>query len=174
MRTLARLIALSAVLALVQAGAAFGQGPGKADDLLNYKGPDRDKRLLERARQEGALTIYTSLAPTESQPLAQAFEKKYGIKVELWRAVSERIIQRAVSEAKAGRHSADVLATNGPEMEALARENILTTYFTPHAADLPPASIPKHRLWMPDRLQIFVVGFNTNPVKREEIGRAHV
>ena len=152
--------------------AVVAQGPAKPADILNYQGPDREKRLIERAKQEGALTIYTSLAPTESKPLADAFEKKYGIKVELWRAISERVIQRALSEAKAGRHTADVIATNGPEMENLAREKILATYYSPHAADLPPASIPQHRLWMPDRLQIFVVGYNTNLVKREELPKS--
>jgi len=150
-------------------GGADAQTPVKADDIFNYQGPDREKRLIEKAKLEGALTIYTSLAPTEARPMVEAFEKKYGIKVELWRAISERVIQRTVSEAKAGRHTVDVVATNGPEMELLSREKILTPYFTPHAADLPPAGIPKHRLWLPDRLQFFVVGFNTNLVKREEL-----
>lgn len=168
---LARFFALLVLAAGLQSGA-LAQGAGKPDDILGYRGPDRDKRLLERAKQEGALTIYTSLAPTESQPLAQAFEKKYGIKVELWRAISERVVQRALSEAKAGRHTADVIATNGPEMENLAREKILAQYYSPHAADLPPASIPRHGLWMPDRLQIFVVGYNTNLVKREELPKS--
>ena len=113
----------------------------------------QDAALVDRAKKEGTVTVYTSLAPTESQPMAEAFERKYGIKVELWRSQSERVVQRVVSEAKAGRNTVDVVATNGPEMEALAREKVLTTYFTPHAADLPAASIPRHRLWMPDRLQ---------------------
>jgi iron(III) transport system substrate-binding protein len=157
------------VLGGLPLGGADAQTPVKADDIFNYQGPDREKRLIEKAKLEGALTIYTSLAPTEARPMVEAFEKKYGIKVELWRAISERVIQRTVSEARAGRHTVDVVATNGPEMELLSREKILTPYFTPHAADLPPAGIPKHRLWLPDRLQFFVVGFNTNLVKREEL-----
>jgi len=157
------------VLGGLPLGGADAQTPVKADDIFNYQGPDREKRLIEKAKLEGALTIYTSLAPTEARPMVEAFEKKYGIKVELWRAISERVIQRTVSEAKAGRHTVDVVATNGPEMELLSREKILTQFFTPHAADLPPAGIPKHRLWLPDRLQFFVVGFNTNLVKREEL-----
>ena len=172
MRTLLALVVPSVLAATLLLPEAMAQGPAKAADILSYQGQDREKRLLEKAKLEGALTIYTSLAPTESQPLAQAFEQKYGIKVELWRAISERVVQRAVSEARAGRHSADVIATNGPEMESLAREGILTTYYTPHAADLPPASIPRHRLYMPDRLQIFVVGYNTNLVKREELPKS--
>jgi len=168
-RHLAASVALLIVLGGLPLGGADAQTPVKADDIFNYQGPDREKRLIEKAKLEGALTIYTSLAPTEARPMVEAFEKKYGIKVELWRAISERVIQRTVSEARAGRHTVDVVATNGPEMELLSREKILTQYFTPHAADLPPAGIPKHRLWLPDRLQFFVVGFNTNLVKREEL-----
>jgi iron(III) transport system substrate-binding protein len=160
---------LLVVLGALPLGGALAQAPAKADPIFNYQGPDREKRLIEKAKQEGALTIYTSLAPTEARPMVDAFEKKYGIKVELWRAISERVIQRTVSEAKAGRHTVDVIATNGPEMELLSRETILTQFFTPHAVDLPPAGIPKHRLWLPDRLQFFVVGFNTNLVKREDL-----
>jgi iron(III) transport system substrate-binding protein len=145
---------------------------GKPADILSYQGADRQQRLEEAARQEGTLSLYTSLAPSESKPLAAAFEKKYGVKVDLWRSQSERVVQRTVSEARAGRHTMDVIATNGPEMESVAREQILTTYFTPHAADLPPASIPKHRLWLPDRLQFFVVGYNTNLVKREDLPKS--
>jgi iron(III) transport system substrate-binding protein len=171
MRALSRSLALLALITGLLPGVAAAQG-AKPGDILLYQGADRQQRLVERAKQEGALTWYTSLAPTESQPVADAFEKKYGVKVELWRSQSERVVQRAVSEAKAGRHVVDVIATNGPEMESLAREQILTTYFTPHAADLPPASIPRHRLWLPDRLQFFVVGYNTNLVKREELPKS--
>lgn len=39
------------------------------------KAPDREAWLLERARKEGAVTLYTSLAPTESVPLMAEFEK---------------------------------------------------------------------------------------------------
>jgi iron(III) transport system substrate-binding protein len=158
------------LLAVLLPGAVLAQG--KPEDILHYQGPDREKRLLEQARKEGSVTVYTSLAPSEARPMAEAFEKKYGVKVELWRALSERVVQRAVSESKAGRPGADVIATNGPEMESLGREKVLTTFNTAHAADLPPAGIPKHRLWMPDRLQFFVVGYNTNLVKKEDLPKS--
>ena len=50
----------------------------------------------------GRVVLYTSLAPTESKPLAEAFEKKYGVKVELWRALSDQVVQRAITEARRG------------------------------------------------------------------------
>lgn len=172
MRTLLARVTLIGLATALLPAVAMAQTPARVAEVLNYQGPDRDQRLLERAKQEGTLSFYTSLAPTESKPLAEAFEKKYGVKVELWRSQSERVVQRVVSEARAGRHTVDVIATNGPEMEALAREQVLTTYFTPHEADLPAASIPRHRLWLPDRLQFFVVGYNTNLVKREDLPKS--
>ena len=119
--------------------------------------------------QEKTVVLYTSLAPTESGPLAQAFEKKTGIKVEVWRALSEKVVQRALTEARAKRYAVDVVETNGPEMEMLTREQLFAEIKSPYLADIPAAAIPKHRQWIPDRLNFFVVGYNTTKVRREEL-----
>ena len=124
---------------------------------------------VERAKREGTLVLYTSLAPTESQPLADAFEKKYGVKVTLWRALSEEVVQRVITEAKGRRYTVDVVETNGPEMEMIAREKLLAEFSSPHLADLPAHAIPTHRMWIPDRMNFFVVGYNTAKVNRAEI-----
>jgi iron(III) transport system substrate-binding protein len=125
--------------------------------------------LVDRARREGTLTLYTSLAPTESKPLADAFEKKYGVKVQLWRAQSDEVVQRVVSEAKGRRFAVDVVETNGPEMEMIAREKLLGELHSAYVADLPANAIPAHRTWFPDRMNYFVVGYNTTKVKRSDI-----
>jgi iron(III) transport system substrate-binding protein len=148
-------------------GTAHAQS--KNEEVYRYRGADRDTRLLDRAKQEGTVVLYTSLAPTESKPLAEAFEKKYGVKVELWRALSDKVVQRVITEGQAKRNSVDVVETNGPEMEMISREKLFATFESPYLADLPPQAVPKHRLWMPDRLNFFVVGYNTDKVKRSEI-----
>ena len=129
----------------------------------------QDAGLVERAKREGSVVLYTSLAPTESAPLAAAFEKKYGVKVVLWRALSDKVVQRVITEGQARRHAVDVIETNGPEMEMLAREKLLAPSQSPYLADLPPGSIPAHKTWVPDRFNFFVVAYNTNKVKRAEI-----
>jgi iron(III) transport system substrate-binding protein len=155
----ARFIAALAIAAATHASAM---------DLL-YRGADRSSRIMEQARKEGTVVLYTSLAPTESGPLAQAFEKKTGIKVELWRAISEKVVQRAVTESRARRFAFDVIETNGPEMEMMAREKLFTEFYSPHLADLPHAAIPGHGQWVPDRLNFFVVAYNTGKVRRDEL-----
>jgi iron(III) transport system substrate-binding protein len=156
---------------LLSGFAAQAQGPHEG--IFNYKGPDREQRLLAGAKKEGVAALYTSLAPNESRPLAEAFEKKYGVKVEVWRALSEQVVQRAINEAKARRYTMDVVETNGPEVEVMSRENLFSTFHSPHFADIPPSAFPKHRQWVPDRLNFFVVGYNTNRVKEGEIPKTY-
>jgi iron(III) transport system substrate-binding protein len=160
---------LFACLAALIAPVVLAQAPAKNDELLRYRGADRATRLIERAKQEGSVVLYTSLAPTESKPLAEAFEKRYGIKVDLWRALSDKVVQRVITEARANRNTVDVVETNGPEMEALAQEKLLAEVHSPYLEDLPADAIPPHRTWYPDRLNFFVVGYNTEKVKRSEL-----
>jgi iron(III) transport system substrate-binding protein len=154
---------------LAAAAGVLAQAPAGSADIFRYRGADRDARLVERAKREGSVVLYTSLAPTESTPLANAFQKQYGIKVVLWRALSDQVVQRTITEARARRNTVDVIETNGPEMEMLAREKLLAEIHSPYLADLPAGSIPAHRTWFPDRFNFYVVGFNTKRVKRAEI-----
>jgi iron(III) transport system substrate-binding protein len=158
-----------ALLCSLLASVVLAQAPAKNDAVFLYRGADREARLVQRAKSEGRVVLYTSLAPTESRPLADAFQKKYGVTVELWRALSDQVVQRVITEARGGRHSVDVVETNGPEMEMLARETVLSEIHSPHLADLPAQAIPRHRSWFPDRLNFYVVGYNTKRVQRSQI-----
>ena len=141
--------------------------------IYMYKGADREARLLEGAKKEGQLSIYTSLNTKDSGPITEAFEKKYGVKPLLWRSSSEKVLQRAVTEARAGRYAFDVLETNGPEMEAMYREKLLAEFHSPHFKDLPPAAFPKHRHYVADRFNFFTIGYNTNLVKPDEVPNSY-
>lgn len=155
-------------------GAAIAQGKSRHGDLFMYKGADRDQRVLEGARKEGTVALYTSLNLKDSVPITEAFEKKYpGVKVALWRASSEKVVQRALTEARAGRFTPDVFETNGPEMDIFYREKLLDPFYSPAFKDLPPAAFPKHRHWAADRFNFFVLGYNTNLVKPEEVPNSY-
>jgi iron(III) transport system substrate-binding protein len=151
------------------ATTALAQPAADNAAIYAYTGPDRLERLRAKAREEGTLTLYTSMATTESGPLGQAFEKKYGVKVQIWRALSENVLQRALTEARGGRRSLDVVETNAPEVEALAREDVVAPFESPYLADLPQWAIPPHRRWFSDRANLWVTGYNTAKVKRDEL-----
>jgi iron(III) transport system substrate-binding protein len=143
------------------------QGPN--DAVYQYHGADRDQQLVDKARQEGTFVWYTSMTPPESGPLAQAFEKKYGIKVDIWRASGNQVMQRTITEGQARHYAVDVIETSGAEVEMIAREKLLSQFYSPYLADLPPDAIAKSHLWVYDRFNFFVVAYNTKKFKREDI-----
>src|SRR2546425_13008110 len=66
--------------------------PGFAQDtsLLRYDGPDRAGKLVAAAQKEGWFALYTSFAEKDLPPLFVLFEKKYGVKVKVWRRSAAR------------------------------------------------------------------------------------
>jgi iron(III) transport system substrate-binding protein len=67
-------------------------------ELATYDGADRMQKLIDGAKQEGTLTIYTSAPVDDMTALTSAFTEKYGVKVEVWRGSSEDVLQRGVAE----------------------------------------------------------------------------
>ena len=168
-----RVVAL-AIAALAFALPAVGQTPAPTGiGLATYTGADRMQRLIDGAKKEGEVSIYTSAPTDDMKALGDLFEKKYGVKVRVWRASSENVLQRGVTETRANRNTADIFETNGPEMEALAREKILTPVNSPSLNDLIPEAKFKHGAWVGSRLNIFSFAYNTNAVKKDELPKKY-
>jgi iron(III) transport system substrate-binding protein len=162
-------LALALLTAACGSSAPSETGGVTVAELAAYDGPDRIERLIAGAKQEGALTLYTSAQTADLGPVVEAYEKKYGIRATIWRAGSEAVLNRAIQEARAGRHTVDVVETNGPEMESLSREQILQAIRSPHHADLIEPAIRPHGEWTGSRLNVFVQAYNTKMVKKEDL-----
>ena len=159
----------SFLLCLAVAIPAFAQDAS----LLRYEGADRLQKVLPAAKKEGALLLYTSFAEKDLPPLTAAFEKRYGIKVNVWRAASEKVLQRAVIETNAGRHDFDVVHTSALEMEALYREKILQPVAPAHGVELLAGAVRPHRGWIATYLSFWVQAYNTNLVRKDELPRTY-
>jgi len=109
----------------------------------------QDPAVVDRARKEGAVTLYTSMQLVDSGPITQAFQQKYGIKVDLWRASGEKVVQRALTESRASRRDVDVFETDGAQMEILHRERQLAPLPATIGADIPREIVPAHRDYVP-------------------------
>ena len=158
-------------LALV---SAFAMADAKdSANVALYQGADRTQKLIEGAKKEGELTIYTSAPVGDMAFFTAAFEKKYGVKVKVWRSSSEKVLQRTITEARANRFDVDIIDTNGPELEALHREKLSQEVKSPHLADLIPQAILPHHEWIGTRLNIFTQAYNTNLVKKEDLPKTY-
>ena len=163
------------VLALLVA-MLFGHAHAQTSPLAtiaSYSGADRAQRVIEGAKKEGALTLYSSGTHEDIGAVIYAFEKKYGLPVRFWRGSSEDILRRTMTEARASRFDVDVADTAGPEMEAMQREKLLHEITSPVFAELMAQAVAPRRAWVMSRLNVFTAAANTNMVSAAAAPRSY-
>ena len=163
---------LAALALLLLAPCALAQVSGVAE-IANYQGADREQRLIEGAKREKELTFYSSIPPDDISALVSAFDKKYGVKVKVWRADSEGFLQRILGEARARRFEVDVMAGSSSALEPLYRENLLQEVKSPKLAGIIPQAIAPHRQWVAVYLSTFVQAYNTDLVRRDSLPKTY-
>ncbi|MFZ3286033.1 MAG: extracellular solute-binding protein [Telluria sp.] len=162
---------IAAVFLIGLSGSAFAQTKDKQHDIYTYEGADREQRLLEGARKEGPLTIYTSMVDRDMRQITEAFQKKYGLKTTFWRGSAQKVLQRTVTETRGGRNEVDVLQAPGLVMEALHQEKLLQAVRSPYTRDLSPRAFQPHGEWVAIRAYVYVQAYNTQLVSKEELPR---
>ncbi|HUY02033.1 MAG TPA: extracellular solute-binding protein [Rhodocyclaceae bacterium] len=155
--------------ASLAATSAKGEVPAAA--IAMYQGADRHDRLVAGAKKEGELTVYHAY-PNLTVALA-AFSKKYGIKVKSWRADSESILQRVITEARGSRNVVDVVQNNAPENEALHREKLLQEVWSPYLSDLIPEASPAHKEWVGITMDVWTAAYNSNVIKIADLPKSY-
>jgi len=164
-----------AVFAFTVAALTIGS-PAQAQsvaELAAYGGADRTQRLIDGARKENALMIYSSMTVADMGALINAFQAKYGVKTQHWRGSSEDIRNRITREYSASRHDADLAETAGTDMEAMVREQVLQKVTTPVSKELIPQATFAHGQWIATRLSVFAAAYNTNIIKRADAPKTY-
>jgi iron(III) transport system substrate-binding protein len=157
------------------AAAPPGSPPARYEDLAVYSAADREQVLLAGAQREGTLTWYTSLAGVGSQVVADAFQQKYGVAVDVYRADDANILKRLTEEQRAGRYAADAVETTGAAIQELTRAKQLVPYHSPHAGRYPAQALRGvangRVVGIVDRESYQVFAYNTRLFAREQAPR---
>jgi len=140
--------------------------------LFDYSGADRMERIIAAAKKEGTITVYASIAQSDITKLANMFEKQYGIKMTVWRAGSDEVLHRTITETNAKTYKVDLVYDPVTELEALSREKILQPVHSPTFKDLQPGSVSEKRDRANVLVSVFVQAYNTKAVKKEELPRS--
>jgi len=96
---------------------------------------------LEAAKREGKVLLYTSAPIAAAQKVANAFQKKYGITVELFRSGGTQVLRRFMMEQQAGNQSADVLVSSDPAAVINLSSKGAFVPFKPDGFDTVPAGL---------------------------------
>jgi iron(III) transport system substrate-binding protein len=155
-------------------GGAASNGPGSGAGApsapaspLTYAGADRAQVLAAGARQEAALTWYSSGTLSVLQALVKAFEAEQPtVKVDLVRTDDSTIITKLTEESRAGRGTVDVVETTVPGLKILKEAGQFAEYYLPNADAYPaaakePGSGP-NVYWAVDREHYYSFAYNTN------------
>lgn len=101
----------------------------------------QDAKIVKAAKKEGKAVVYGSLESDTVDAIKNAFQKKTGIGAEYWRASSTKIMDRALSEYRAGKPFFDVILSTPDTMEIMQKDGIFAKYDSPSANDFPKEAI---------------------------------
>lgn len=110
---------------------------------------------VAKAKAEGKVVWYTSTPIEQAQKIADAFQKEYGIKVEMFRSGGSAILRRFQQEADAGRIAADVLTHSEPAAaNALGKKGRFVAFKPKNFDKVPEAAKDLNGLFVGQRLNL--------------------
>lgn len=120
--------------------------------------------LIDAARKEGRVVMYTASFTEVEQETAAAFNKRFPfVKIEIIRASGGQLITRVRTEAAAGKLVAD-LVDHSDRGLMKGIEDLFIDYAPPNAADYLEASRISDKIW-PRITPVWCLAFNTELTK---------
>jgi iron(III) transport system substrate-binding protein len=128
---------------------------------------------LAAARREGKVVWYTSLALSSAEKVAGLFEAAYpGVRVEVQRTGSQRILQRVMQELQANLKLVDVIHTSDAGHYVLLKERKLLAKYAPAGVEaFPPGFKDAEGYYYGLRATVNVIAYNTKLVSAAEAPR---
>lgn len=123
--------------------------------------------LIAKAKAEGGVLLYGAPSADKITLWVKAFQDKYGIPVQYYRAPTNPLYQRFVQEAQVGRVQADLISVSDLNVLKDAVSKKLVTGYTPSRADdfVPETVIPG--MAYPLYITVEAVGWNTRVVPED-------
>ena len=119
-------------------------------------------------KEGGTLNFYATLAQINAEKILPVFEKRFpGIKINHVDATSDKLVARAVTEARGGKTLADVLQVPFENVTQAYEQGLLLDTNLPESAEY-PARVERRSFWISSDLQYFIASWNTDLVKKDE------
>lgn len=167
------------IASLILAAGLFGaisslSWAATVEEIALMKSPNREKILVEGAKKEGKVSFYTGLIVDQVvRPVKDAFEKEYPfLQVEFFRANSERLAQRILSEHQAKRYEVDIVSGSATAT-ILQRAGVMQRFYSPPIAEYPRELRDPNGFWGSTNVYFMTLGYNTRMVKANELPKSY-
>ena len=152
----------------VTSSAAVGPSPS-ASPAAKPPAPV-DKADEAAARAEGSVVWYTSTPLRQAQVVAEAFERKYGFKIELFRTGGEQVIQRYQTELAAGKIAVDLMTASDPAaFNAMIKKDQLVQFRPANWDKVPASGKDPQGYWTAQRLNLVLPAYRTDKVEAADV-----
>jgi iron(III) transport system substrate-binding protein len=139
-----------------------------AQELPAYY-PAEYAALIEAAKAEGTVNVYTSTDSANSQAMLDAFTAKYGIQVAYNDLGTNGAYNQVISEAAANQVTADVVWSSAMDLQmTLVMDGYSEKYQTPEWENIPSWSVYDNQLWATTVEPIGLI-YNTNALSEDRI-----
>ncbi len=154
--------------------AAAAPVRSEAQDILLSRAPDREQQILDGARKEGQVVLYSAMIVNQAlRPLADAFMKKYPfVKLTFWRGDTEEIVDKLAAEVRAHNLVADVVEGTGVGDLAVGA-GLTQPYYTPAVGALPERYRDAQNRWTYTRISYFSIAYNTRLVPPDKVPKSY-
>ena len=126
-----------------------------------------DETYKQALKEGGALNVYGTLTPDTAQKVLPVFEKRFpGIKTVNTGASSDKIVARAISEARGGRTIGDVFHMNLENIMQVHEQGLVLEKLPPEAQAF--ADHLKGGYWVATRFNTLVAAWNTKSVSKAD------
>ncbi len=133
-----------------------------------------DPKIVESAKKEGEIIWYTSMAVDQSKLLMDAFQKKYpAIKPVLVRLGGGAVMNRVLTETRAGLFGYDVVGGRGEMIQIFKERGIITPYISPETKQIDADLFDKQGYWYVHYVVPWALGYNTQQVKKEAVPKSY-
>jgi iron(III) transport system substrate-binding protein len=141
-------------------------------ELAQLTGNERSNLLVQGAKEEGKVSLYTSTAPEDIQSLLLAFEMRHPfIKSEMVRDKGVAIRERMIRESESGAPPADVVEVNDLNLGKLKQCGLLCSYVSPAADDYPNELHESENFWVAEQKNFLVLAWNPNLIEADAVPR---
>jgi iron(III) transport system substrate-binding protein len=142
--------------------------------VSGYAQETQTQKIIDAARKEGEVVWYTTMSSDQSNAFMARFQQKYPfLKPSVTRLGGSALLNRILTEAKAGKNFFDVAHGTGEIVLPLMEMGLLAPYLSPERKMIPDDLKDKKGFWTSVYVNSVVLGYNTNLVKGQPLPRAY-
>ncbi len=155
-------------------GGAATPKPAGAASPAALKPEEWRAQIYEAAKKEGQVVVYQTGTTKEVDEYRKVFSKTYpGVEIKDWVGTGEQIIEKMVTEFKAGKVNADFVMTPFEQWVVMLKEGIMDKWDSPEKVNFPTEAVDPNGIWVIDQAVVHVISYNTDLVPAADAPKSY-